>query len=201
MKYGELPICFGQIELETPELMFVQDMPIKMAKSMSISIPENLRFVWPLLDKIYDYDFYDYIYLNAKHTYIPAGVVVNRPGWHSDGFGTDDVNYIWSDSVPTQFCHQEFNLSDDHVISMQEMEQQAKEINIYEFQPKSLLRLSPEVIHRAGISREGGFRIFIKITVSKNRFNLEGNAHNYLFDYDWNMRPRSHIRNDPGEST
>ena len=48
-------------------------------------------------------------------------------------------------------------------------------------------------IHRVSVDKREGFRTFIKITVSKNQFRLKGNAHNYLFDYDWEMIPRTLI--------
>lgn len=37
----------------------------------------------------------------------------NRMGYHSDGFLTDDINYIWCDNNPTIFNISAFNLTLD----------------------------------------------------------------------------------------
>ena len=44
------------------------------------------------------YRFLDsYMYLTVKRQYQSKSKLFNRPGYHSDGFLTDDINYIWSD--------------------------------------------------------------------------------------------------------
>ena len=40
-------------------------------------------------------------------------------------------------------------------------------------------------------------RTFIKVSFSDQKYNLKGNTHNYLFDYEWDMIDRSVSRNDP----
>lgn len=196
MKYGEAPCNLGACELLKPEYMYTQYMPIKMAGSFETRIPPNLKFMEPLLVSSIA-DKADYVYVTAKHTFVAPGTTGNRPDWHADGFGSNDMNYLWSDSVPTEFCVQDFNLSDDHIVSMQEMKDQAREENIITYPNKTLLLMDQSVIHRCGISEKGGFRLFVKISVSKHQYRLAGNAHNYMFDYDWDMVERSEIRNDP----
>lgn len=198
MKYGGKPMDCGLFTIQPPELMYVQYLPVKMAGSWDIRIPKNLMPFWSmvaaaLLHGVPD----DYIYLTAKRMYVPAGTTGNREGWHSDGFGTNDINYLWYDSVATEFCVQPFNLSDDHALSLIEMAEQADPANIITYPHCHLLRLDSGVIHRPGISTEGGFRTFVKISVSPDKYNLEGNAHNYLFDYRWDMQPRQEYRNHP----
>jgi hypothetical protein len=101
-----------------------------------------------------------YIYLTAKRLFVGPNCVGNRPGWHTDGFGTDDINYIWCDSLPTEFCvNQHFNLSDDHEASMRQMEDQAKPENIKTYPVGSLLRLDSAVVHRCARPVTEGYRI------------------------------------------
>jgi hypothetical protein len=40
-------------------------------------------------------------------------------------------------------------------------------------------------------------RRFVKVSLSSHRYNLIGNSHNHLLDYDWQMFPRDAARNDP----
>jgi hypothetical protein len=140
------------------------------------------------------------MYLTAKHMYVTPQRIFNRPGWHIDGFGTDDINYIWSSHAPTEFCVQEFDLSEDCDESMAQMEAQALPENILDYGVNMVLRLDNKVVHRVPRTCEPGFRTFVKLSISSHKYNLEGNARNYLFNYDWPMEPRREGRNHPTRS-
>jgi hypothetical protein len=196
---GDAPKVIGHFEIDCPEFMFYQYLPIRMPES-GLQIPKNLRCFEPLIEAIALFDGWlpdDYVYLTAKKMFVSPGCSVNRPGWHLDGFGTPDINYIWCDSIPTEFCFQPFNLSDEHELSLIEMEKQAHPENIRTYPIGTLLRLDRRVVHRVGTCKEPCYRTFAKISISKNRYNLKGNAHNYLFDYDWPMFDRINGRNHP----
>ena len=45
------------------------------------------------------------------------------------------------------------------------------------------------------------FRTFFKLSFSKDKYDLKGNSHNYLFDYNWEMRERKENRNIPQQLT
>ena len=100
-----------------------------------------------------------YAYLTCHNLY-QCGKPFNRPGWHIDGFGTDDVNYIWSNKQPTVFNHGPFSLSDDDKQSMIDMNNQAKEENNFTFPDCSLVRINSSV-HKVGDLVEG-MRCFLK---------------------------------------
>jgi hypothetical protein len=163
-----------------------------------IRIPKNLEWYRPLVNAIPMFEStssWNYVYLTAKHLYVTPENLGNRPGWHSEGFGSNDINYIWSDSYPTEFCVQPFDLSDHHELSMIQMSVQANITNIKTYGEKTLLRLDPSVIHRVPENASSGYRTFVKISCSDSKYNLKGNAHNYLFDYDWEMFERDDSRN------
>jgi hypothetical protein len=40
-------------------------------------------------------------------------------------------------------------------------------------------------------------RAFLKVSISKDKYDLIGNSHNYLLDYDWQMKERKQERNIP----
>lgn len=196
--FSQEPVILGEFTIRCQELMFVQYMPIVMPHRMDVRVPDNLLCFMPLVDAVIgEVGAEDYVYLTAKRLFVGPKCIGNRPGWHSDGFGTNDTNFIWSDSAPTEFCIQEFALSDDHDISLLQMECQALSENIKTYPICSLLRLDSSMIHRVPNVMQEGYRTFVKISVSRERYNLVGNAHNYLFDYDWPMVERKTSRNHP----
>lgn len=193
------PEILGQFKINCPEMLLVQYMPIAMPGT-DIRVPAHLHCFMSLIDAVIDTLTHsnDYVYLTAKCMYIADGCTPNRPGWHIDGFGTDDLNYIWADSMPTEFCvGQSFTLSDDHHLSLLEMEQQVRPENITTYPINSLIKLDSTIVHRLAPKYEPGMRTFCKISVSQHQYNLKGNAHNYLFNYHWDMVERTAERNHP----
>lgn len=200
MRYGKAPKVVGKFEVECPEFQHVVYMPVAMANSPGIFIPKHLEWAKSLVyAAIMDAEvgLEAYVYLTVKHCFVTKGQYPNRPNWHSDGFGSSDLNYVWCNSTPTEFCVQPFNLSNDHTQSMIEMEQQAKAENIVTYPVNTLLRLDSGVIHRVAPVEEDGIRTFVKVSISEQQYKLKGNAHNYLFDYNWQMQDRQFQRNCP----
>ncbi len=217
-KYGQRPEYIGRFEPEWHEYMHYLYLPVDIPeKQHRVVLPRNLEFVRDMVEAAKFNELrvmgnqHDYIYVTARRGYASPGNPLNRPGWHADGFGSDDINYIWSDRWPTRFAIGEFTgISDDHIKSVEQFEQQIAvassheaigeepEIEIEEGEPYVLYRLDPSVIHATPIiPAPGGDRSFIKISFSNSRYNLLGNSHNYDLDYGWKMYSRSEIRNDP----
>jgi hypothetical protein len=194
------PENLGYFDIKADEFVYHVYMPIKMRISCDIRIPDHLQCYKPLIiaamaGKLW---YRDYVYLTVKKMYVQKGGTANRPGWHIDGYGTEnDLNFIWSDCIPTEFCSGEFNLSDCHEKSLLEMEQQAEGKPIFTYPEKTLLCLNNKIVHRVGVCKETCLRTFVKISISKDRYDLAGNAHNHLFDYDWSLVERQGSRNHP----
>ncbi len=206
MRYGELPKELGIYKAEPKEMMFYQYLPIKMAGAVEPVYEDRLRCFDEIIGTIncdfigeYGLDRYvdSYVYLTAKYMFQTPNCSFNREGWHSDGFMTDDVNYIWCDKNPTVFNNGEFSITQDDVISMSDMQQQAKKINDITYRENQILRLNQFNIHRVADIRETGMRAFLKVSFSKDKYDLLGNSHNYLIDYNWDMRCRANHRNIP----
>lgn len=202
--YGKEPRLLGQFDVECPEFMCYVSLPIRLHCLIHNRIPERLRFVNDLVDAAEDAFPYDSALLLDVHTYITVKSLWvtpespgNRPGWHVDGFGSNgDINYIWCDKNPTEFAIQRFvDIPDDDTQSMVAMTEQVRPESIVTYPVRTLIQLDEDVVHRVGPVIETGRRTFVKITFSEHKFNLEGNSHNYLFDYDWSMQPRSNGRN------
>lgn len=206
MKYGDLPTSLGTHEVDCREMMFYQYLPIKMKGDFGIKFEDRLDCFKDIIQVIY-YDFIDsfgeinfldhYIYVTAKHLYQSQFCSFNRPGLHSDGFMTDDINYIWCNKYPTIFNKSNFDLSMDDKLSLEEMALQAIPDNDIKFKENELLRLNQFNIHRVDTFLTGGMRAFLKVSFSKDKYDLIGNSHNYLMDYNWDMRERKQERNIP----
>lgn len=204
-RYGELPINLGIYPIECTENMYYLYMPIKiLGQDSFIQIEDRLKFLSPLIVAVLkdlkkeQYNIFDsYMYLTVKNMLITPEYLGNRPGYHSDGFMTDDINYIWCDGNPTIFNCSPFNLTMDENKSMAEMEQQALAENEVVYPAYYLLKLDQYNIHKVAPISENMVRTFVKISVSKDKYNLLGNTHNYLLDYHWEMHKRTESRNVP----
>lgn len=211
--YGKLPEVICNISIPGTEFLSYQYLPVKLSCQDTlirrdiayINLEPRLEPFRKIIDicvddffgkdkiKLYNY----YIYLTVKRQY-QKDKGFNRAGWHSDGFLTDDINYIWCDRQPTIFNNSNFNLSKDDQKSLIEMEEQAKPENNVVYPNNTLLKLDQSVIHKVG-PIETGVRTFVKVSISKDRYDLEGNAHNYELNYNWCMRKRNNSRNVPQE--
>lgn len=152
-----------------------------------------------------------YVYVTARRGFATPGNPLNRPGWHCDDFGGTDLNYIWSDRWPTRFLLSDgvpLHVSADDVESMDDMNRLASIATnhpagtglprIASGFTEHLTRLTPYVIHDTPIIEPpGGMRSFFKISISTHRYDLIGNSHNHLLDYDWPMHSREALRNQP----
>lgn len=206
MKYGDLPKELGRFEINCKEMLFYQYLPIKLIGDTTITNEKRLSCFNDIIGVIccdyigvYGLDNFvnSYVYITAKKLYQKEGCSFNRKGYHSDGFLTNDINYIWSDCKPTVFNNSNFNLTLDDKISLKEMEEQADELNIETYPDNTLLRLNQFNIHRVSNIQTPCFRTFLKVSISKDKYDLLGNSHNYLLDYNWEMKQRSDERNIP----
>ena len=208
MIYGNEPQLIKPFDLSKTwhEFMHYMYLPIfiREANPWGTQLPVRLKFARPLISaaKALEYEIgneWDYIYVTARKGFATPGNPLNRPGWHSDGFGTEDINYVWTDRYPTNFAVQDFHdISDDHKLSAEQFEEQVDPYKVVTYDDNWLMRLDPSVIHAAPeIPAPGGVRSFFKISFSNSKYNLLGNSHNYHIDYDWQMYSRDEVRNDP----
>ena len=207
MIYGNPPTPVGRFEPAWDEFMHYLYLPVCMPGEEGIRLPPNLEFARALIDQVRYVEQFNtdlstsYIYLTTRRGWATPGNPLNRPGWHSDGFGSNDVNYIWADRWPTRFAIGEFvGISEDHVESAKQFDRIAASgmVEVVDGDPFEVYRLDPSVIHATPlIDPPGGPRSFLKLSFSPSRYNLRGNSHNYLFNYDWMMWDREQLRNDP----
>lgn len=204
--YGLPPVDLGRFDLAPVEMMFWLYCPVKMIGRAETVVPDNLLQFTPLLEIVRD-DCRNrwrenYVYLTAKTLWVSPENPGNRPGWHSDGFMTDDLNYVWSDRDGTLFWEPEETRGfiQDHTASLAEMHIAASAGPARQYPDKHLLRLDETVIHRVADFAAAGTRSFVKISVSRHRYNLVGNSINHLMPVNWDFALRAPERNHPTAS-
>lgn len=162
-------------------------MCIKNINQSEYYIPDNIK---PLIEQIidnihklsphmYDNDHRYYCYLTLKKMYVQPNTFGNREGWHIDGFLSDQVNFIWFDSLPTEVAIGKFNISEDHHKSLSEIKEQVQVFTNLE--SNTLYVLDQTCVHRPAINSTDKtlLRTFVKITFTTELFNGFGNAWNY----------------------
>lgn len=170
---------------EKLEFCNVVSMAIKIPGNNSYHIPENYGIVWPLINAIenlYGNKFSNmYAYMTIKKMFIASDTFPNRPGWHIDGFLSDQSNFIICDSIPTEILCIDCDLTEDHSISLGEMDNLSGG-KILDLPLYSLIELDRECIHSPSRNNDHFpvLRTFVKITYSEELFNGIGNAWNYL---------------------
>lgn len=232
--YGRPPVVIKQIDVTCDEFMSWLYCPVGMLtpeRDRDVRIPDNLQWARPIVNAAMLAEGilkWQYVYLTAKHGFATpdkrrrpdqglhaaAVLPLNRPGMHCDGFGTEDINYVWWEGAGSRFLVGTLDEVDtDHVESMRQFDHWAACVlagshgrvpadgwgrQVITYPERTLLRLDPFVVHATPELAEGGqMRTFVKVSFSNERYNLLGNAHNHLFDYDWKMWPREVLRNDP----
>ena len=202
--YGNRPTHVGHWENPSDEMLFWLYCPIKLRGQRMTTMPDNLRQFNPLVLLVArnaQYRWADsYVYLTAKRLWVGPEGNGQRPGWHTDGFGTDDLNYLWSDRDPTLFYAPGYasTCSDDHNESLREFEAlDMKDKDLIQYEEGSLLRLDSTVLHRTVLPATAGVRTFVKVTLSTVLYNLKGNSVNHKLDLPENTAERSEERNCP----
>lgn len=170
-----------------------------------MKLPYNLMHTIHILNAVKNHcgiDVWDKcnVYLTLKNIWVNGGTSGNRPGWHSDGFLTDDINYIWYDKNPTLFYFDgaKHSFSTDHCKSLVEMNVLCENSDKHVTYPvKSLLRMDQFVLHKPNENFPGGVRCFMKISLSEHIYALEGNSKNEHLNLDMEYLARKPNRNCP----
>lgn len=140
-----------------------------------------------------------YTYLTVKRGYHSNLSPHNREGWHIDGYRTEDINYIWCDSHPTEYIDMTPPKSLDHELCLAYLEEHASQHQVKEVEPFQLYDIG-RVVHRVSRKEFDGVRTFIKISFSKNPYSHLGNKINneFMEEYaSWDWKERKKRRNCP----
>lgn len=207
--YGAAPKVLGEFDFDTTEMMFWLYCPIKLPHGHR-NLPDNLKkfdkFVQACAEDVLNEFGIDrwvrsYVYLSAKTMHVSKASPGNRPGWHSDGFLTDDLNYIWCDLNPTVFYEgpQLLYLPEDHEISLAVMDLalESNPEHHVRYPVKSILRLDQTVLHKVDPNAQPGIRTFLKLSISDKPYALKGNSINHNLMHVLPTQDRLAARNCP----
>lgn len=211
MTYGKAPIDLGPYaELDLREVMYYLYLPVIMPGT-DVRLPRNLEgcrgIIYCALAHAHStgIDLREHIvYISARKGWATPDNPLNRPGWHCDGFGTEDLNYVWWRGHGTRFLIGDCgHIPDDHKESMVQFSRIAADspengmTKIKADYPEAhLYALDPFVVHATPLIEHGSWRQYVKVSISRHRYNLENNSHNHLFAYSWPMFGREEVRND-----
>lgn len=197
--YGRAPIFAGKCDIHLSEQMHYLYLPIVMGGNHGDArVPRNLMSVGPMIQQAQSLVgcAHEFIYLSAVRGIASPGNSLNRPGWHCDGFGTNDINAVWWRGQGTRFAIQEFeNISDDDQASLTQFDSQVVDRFVTTYGEGHVYILDPYVVHAVPLIEAVCERQFVKLSFSNERYNLDGNSHNYLFNYTWPMVMRHASRN------
>lgn len=207
---GNAPRVIAHVDLSPVEMMAWLYCPIKLPYAGDDpTIPDNLLqfddIVFEVFKDLRERDPLrwrrSYVYLTAKTLWVTPEDPGNREGWHCDGYGSSDLNYIWYDRNPTEFWEPNYKLlyPDDHKTSMEQMTSDAALYPeaIKTYPDKTLLCLDETVIHNVAPCLTPGWRSFVKVSVSDHKYLLAGNSINHELAPDWTYVSRDVNRNDP----
>lgn len=142
-----------------------------------------------------------YAYVTVDQGMVQQGEMQRKGGCHVDGFQGARIqpktyinrSYVVADMVPTVFyCHPFCTEHMDEGIHdfFLDFDRQAQEGCTYRPEPFQISLMDVYTVHRSDWASEACFRTFLRLSYDVAVFDRLGNAHNPLFDYEWEMLPR-----------
>ena len=194
---GGNPKMIKTIKLDPQEYCNILYLPIYI-EWQGFKIPKRVMPYLPIIKEIPVE--YNYMYITIKHQYVEAQGYGNRPGWHVDGFLSNNKEYVWCSREPTEYISiSEYEEVAEHETALENFNRLGTARRIQSLHPETLYFLG-KTIHRTPKIIEGGVRTFVKISCSNEKFNLKGNAVNELLKYKWKYYDREITRNHPTHS-
>lgn len=193
---------------DNQEHIRVLDMPIKFPGS-NYRLPKELSHLSQLIQKIATHEHLIneninnyFCYLTLDRRIVTAGKTTRKEGIHVDGFQGArlgkklpiDHSYLLSSNNPTIFYEQKFKVEkqwDKMCHNYFEGFEMQKQINKQRTYPNhSVLLIDAYCLHEAPQVFEDTERTFLRLSYTVREFDRLGNAHNSMFDYEWEMHPR-----------
>jgi hypothetical protein len=197
---------FGQ-----PGVARTLDMPIKFPGS-NFRIPNSLKQFKEVIELVANYeaaintDCFDeyYCYMTVDQGLVKPDTLQREAPCHVDGFQGARWNpkvrlnhtYTVGDSVPTTYYVQPFDLGHldeaKHNFFWEMNNIVAKTKSAHAWKPSNgeVTLMDAYCVHRGSEATELTFRTWIRLSFEVRKFDRLGNAHNPMFQYDWEMIKR-----------
>lgn len=194
-----------------PGMPRILDMPIKFPGT-EYRVPQEFVQLFSVLKIIADHraalhvpgDDEFYAYLTVDQGWVEPGVLQREAPCHVDGFQGArwdpkvrlNHTYTMGDAVPTTYYEQpfDFTLLDEKTHNffweMNRIVAATKSRHAVTPQNGELTLMDAYCVHRGSPAPERLYRTWIRLSFEVRKFDRLGNAHNPMFDYDWEMVPR-----------
>lgn len=211
------PVSLGilsaqQLEVfRQPGVARTLDMPIKFPGS-NFRIPESLKQFKEIIEIVANYEAtineecFDeyYCYMTVDQGWVNPNTLQREAPCHVDGFQGARWNpktrinhtYVVGDELPTSYYIQPFDLSrlDEakHNFFWEMNNIVAKTKSQYAWTPEKgeINLIDAYTVHRGTEATQRVFRTWVRLSFEVRKFDRLGNAHNPLFQYDWEMVKR-----------
>jgi hypothetical protein len=211
------PVSLGKI---TPEQLAIfgadnvprtLDMPIKFPGS-NFRIPNSLKQFKDVIEIVANYEAeinskcFDeyYCYMTVDQGFVKPGTLQREAPCHVDGFQGARWNpktrinhtYVIGNAIPTTYYVQPFDLRHldeaKHNFFWEMNNIVAKTKSQHAWQPENgeINLIDAYTVHRGTEATEPVLRTWIRLSFEVRKFDRLGNAHNPMFQYDWEMVKR-----------
>lgn len=208
------PVSLGKLSSEQLKVFSTEgvartlDMPIKFPGS-NFRVPKTLMQFKEVIELVAHYEAsinnqcFDeyYCYLTVDQGWVSPETLQREAPCHVDGFQGARFNpktkinhtYVIGDSIPTTYYIQPFDLRDldesKHNFFWEMNNIVAKTKSEYAWTPDNgeINLIDAYTVHRGSEAKELTFRTWVRLSFEVRQFDRLGNAHNPLFQYDWNM--------------
>lgn len=194
-----------------PNVPRTLDMPIKFPGS-NFRIPNSLKQFKEVIEIVANYEaeinskcFDEYFcYMTIDQGWVKPGVLQREAPCHVDGFQGARWNpktrinhtYVIGNAIPTTYYIQPFDLTHldeaKHNFFWEMNNIVAKTKSVHAWQPENgeINLIDAYTVHRGTEATEETFRTWIRLSFEVRKFDRLGNAHNPMFQYDWEMVKR-----------
>lgn len=211
------PVSLGKLTPEqlkvfaTPGVARTLDMPIKFPGS-NFRIPQSLLQFKEVIELVANYEAtindkcFDeyYCYMTVDQGWVKPDTLQREAPCHVDGFQGARYNpktkinhtYVVGDSIPTTYYLQPFDLraldeaKHNFFWEMNNIVAKTKSEHAWTPENGEINMIDAYTVHRGSEAQELTFRTWIRLSFEVRKFDRLGNAHNPLFQYDWEMIER-----------
>lgn len=170
------PIIVGKREYSIPfDRQYILRMMVRSPESNGLQIPGELDWLKPTILELDAFQkanglHNEYVYVTVRH-----GLVTSQTDdiWHVDGFSLrrphlPEQNYIWTDTEPTEYADQAFDIPKEFDPAKHHLhwflDERVKSENIRRCEEKSICLFDPYFVHRRPKNTVGMMRTFWRIS-------------------------------------
>lgn len=211
------PVSLGKLSVEeqtkfsTPGIPRTLDMPIKFPGS-HFRIPKTFEQFIPVIQRVANFekainpDCFDeyYCYMTIDQGLVKPETLQREAPCHVDGFQGARWNpkvkinhtYVVGDELPTSYYLQPFDFSHldearhNFFWEMNKIVAQTNSQFAWKPEENEISLIDAYTVHRGSEASVETFRTWMRLSFEVRQFDRLGNAHNPLFQYNWQMMPR-----------